>query len=44
MLKRTKMDSKQDPKIVDLTIRLMFLGLFVYSAIIMVAPLVGVVI
>ncbi len=33
-----------DSKIVDLAIRLMFLGLFIYSAIVMVAPLASIVI
>lgn len=38
------MDKSDDAKIVDLAIRLVFLGLFIYSAIIMIAPLASVVI
>jgi predicted PurR-regulated permease PerM len=38
------MGKTDDAKIVDLVIRLVFLGLFIYSAILMVAPLVSVVI
>ncbi|WP_171123359.1 MULTISPECIES: AI-2E family transporter [unclassified Ruegeria] len=38
------MEKTQDAKIVDLAIRLLFLGLFLYSALIMVAPLASVVI
>lgn len=38
------MEKSQDAKIIDLVIRLMFLGLFVYSALIMLAPLASVVI
>lgn len=38
------MDNKQDSRIVDLVIRLMFLGLFIYSALVMVAPLASIVI
>lgn len=37
-------DGKQDKKLIDLIIRLLFLGLFVYSALVMVAPLASVVI
>lgn len=38
------MEKTQDAKIVDLAIRLLFLGLFLYSALVMVAPLASVVI
>ena len=38
------MNTSQEAKIVDLAIRLLFLGLFIYSALVMVAPLAGVVI
>ena len=38
------MDRIQDKKLVDLIIRLLFLGLFVYSSLVMLAPLAGVVI
>jgi predicted PurR-regulated permease PerM len=38
------MEKTQDAKIVDLAIRLLFLGLFLYSALAMVAPLASVVI
>lgn len=38
------MDRNQDKKLVDLIIRLLFLGLFAYSALIMLAPLASVVI
>lgn len=38
------MKTSQEAKIVDLAIRLLFLGLFIYSALVMVAPLAGVVI
>ena len=38
------MEKAQDAKIVDLAIRLLFLGLFLYSALVMVAPLASVVI
>lgn len=38
------MDNERDAKFVDLVIRLMFLGLFIYSALIMIAPLASVII
>lgn len=38
-----KMDKADEAKIVDLAVRLVFLGLFIYSAIVMVAPLTSVV-
>lgn len=38
------MDKSQEAKIIDLVIRMVFLGLFVYSALVMVAPLASVVI
>lgn len=38
------MDSERDARFVDLIIRLMFLGLFIYSALIMIAPLASVII
>ncbi|SLN72941.1 putative inner membrane protein [Falsiruegeria litorea R37] len=38
------MEKTQDAKIIDLAIRLLFLGLFLYSALVMVAPLASVVI
>ncbi len=37
------MEKSQDAKIVDLAIRLLFLGLFIYSALVMIAPLASVV-
>ncbi|GAB5435792.1 AI-2E family transporter [Falsiruegeria mediterranea] len=38
------MEKTQDAKIIDLAIRLLFLGLFLYSALVMIAPLASVVI
>ena len=38
------MDAQQDKKIVDLIIRLLFLGIFIYCALLMLAPLASVVI
>lgn len=38
------MDNERDARLVDLVIRLMFLGLFIYSALVMIAPLASVII
>ncbi|MEP3033128.1 MAG: AI-2E family transporter, partial [Pseudoruegeria sp.] len=38
------MNKSDDAKIVDLAVRLVFLGLFIYSAVVMIAPLASVVI